>query len=330
MSTTEPGGAEMAQEDCAGCGAPMFEQERFCEVCGARVGPEPEPEPDPPRPTAPMQRVEQDLGVVAAVSDRGRRRPRNEDAMALATFEGRSAVVVCDGVASTANAHEASRVAVEMAIRVLEAALRHPPSDPEAWDRLFVEACAEAQIAVADVDAEGSGLAPSTTLVAVMATPGLIAVANIGDSRAYLLDGTPEGGRCLTVDDTWAEEMIADGDPPELAYADPDARTITRWVGADAASVRPAVTVSAVDRPGVVVVCTDGLWDYFDRPSALAALAEEPAGSAPLALARRLVEAALAAGGRDNVTVAVVPVAPAVAGATPGSAVPTIETTSEE
>ena len=64
----------------------------------------------------------------------------------------------------------------------------------------------------------------------------------MGDSRAYWL-GDAGGGRVLTVDDSWAEERIAEGIDAELAYADPGAHTITRWLGADAESFDPAVTL---------------------------------------------------------------------------------------
>jgi serine/threonine protein phosphatase PrpC len=245
--------------------------------------------------------------------------------MGLAAFEGSSAVVVCDGVASTADAHRASQVASDMSIRVLEAALHQPPADPEAWHQLFLEACEEAQMALAHVVADEGALSPSTTLVAAMAVPGVVAVANIGDSRAYFLDGSPDGGKLLTVDDSWAQEMIAEGVRPEEAYADPEAQTITRWLGADVESVDPTVTIVEIDRPGVVVVCSDGLWDYFELPSALAGLIDEAAGAGPLGLARLLVAAAVGAGGHDNVTVAVIPVAPIDPRATPN-----IATMSEE
>jgi serine/threonine protein phosphatase PrpC len=325
MSATESVGAASAPGDCRICHAPVFEHECFCEVCGARLTIEPVAEPETAPATGPMQRAEHDLGVAAGVSDRGYRRSRNEDAMGLAAFEVSSAVVVCDGVASTADAHRASQVASDVSIGVLEAALRQPPADHDAWHQLFLQACEEAQAALAHVVAEGGDLSPSTTLVAAVSVPGVVSVANIGDSRAYLLDGSPGGGRLLTVDDSWAEEMIAEGVPPQEAYADPEAHTITRWLGADAESVDPTVTTVEIDSPGVVVVCSDGLWDYFDRPSALAELVDGAVGVGPLGLARRLVDAALAAGGHDNVTVAVVPVAPVRPGATPN-----IATMSEE
>jgi serine/threonine protein phosphatase PrpC len=64
-----------------------------------------------------------------------------------------------------------------------------------------------------------------------------------------------------------------------------------------------------VVRPGVLVLCSDGLWNYFSRPEQLADLLAAAEDGA-LDGARRLVRAALDAGGGDNVAVAVVPVGP--------------------
>jgi serine/threonine protein phosphatase PrpC len=317
MSTTGSDQATTPRESCASCGAPVFEHERFCEICGTRIGPEPIVEAVTP-PSEPMQRVEVNLATAAAVSDRGRRRSRNEDAVTLASWDDRTAAVVCDGVASTSNAHLASQAAAEMAMHTLEAALHHLPTSTDDWESLFREVCQVAQEEVAHIQPEEGGLSPSTTLVAVVAQPGLIAVGNVGDSRAYLLAGTEASGSLLTVDDSWAEEMIAEGMVPSVAYAEPEAHTITKWIGADVESVVPTVSVWAIDRPGALIVCTDGLWDYFEQPSALAGIVQQ-AGSDPLTLARTLVEAALAAGGHDNVTVAVIPVGP-VTGVTTASA----------
>jgi serine/threonine protein phosphatase PrpC len=314
MSTAETDRVAAHSAPCVSCGAPVFEHERFCELCGTRIGPEPMVEAEP-APGEPMQRVEINLGTAAAVSDRGRRRSRNEDAVTVATWDDRTAAVVCDGVASTSNAHLASQAAAEMGMHTLEAALRRPPASADGWQALFDEVCQVAQEEVAHVRPEEGGLSPSTTLVAVVAQPGIVAVANVGDSRVYLLeDEAGESGSLLTVDDSWAEEMIAEGTVPSVAYAEPEAHTITKWIGADAESVLPTVRVWPIDRPGRLIVCTDGLWDYFEQPSALAGIVQR-AGSDPLAVARTLVEAALAAGGHDNVTVAVIPVGP-VAGLT--------------
>ena len=82
------------------------------------------------------------------------------------------------------------------------------------------------------------------------------------------------------------------------------------WIAAIVASV----TARVVAAPPRSVVCSDGLWNYFDQPPQLAQLAAETAGSTPLAIARRLVQGALDSGGHDNITVAVIAVEPHVVG----------------
>ena len=113
----------------------------------------------------------------------------------------------------------------------------------------------------------------------------------------------------LTVDDSWALEHIAEGTPPEEAYAHPEANTITRWIGGETDSWAPRLCVFEVDEPGLLVLCTDGLWNHFEDPVVLADLV--PTGMpSPMEVARALADAALEAGGRDNITVAVIPLSP--------------------
>ncbi|MCZ9339475.1 serine/threonine-protein phosphatase, partial [Streptomyces sp. TRM76130] len=65
----------------------------------------------------------------------------------------------------------------------------------------------------------------------------------------------------LTEDDSWAAQMVAAGLMTEAeAYADERAHAITGWLGADAYELEPHTASYKPDRPGVVVVCTDGLW----------------------------------------------------------------------
>ena len=154
-------------------------------------------------------------------------------------------------------------------------------------------------------------------MVVGAAANGRVTVANIGDSRAYWLGGTASDTRLLTVDDSWAQQSIAEGTTPELAYAHPEAHTITRWIGADSDSVVPTVVSFDATETGLLVLCSDGLWNYFEDPAQLSALVPDWATCSPVTVARRLTDAALAAGGHDNVTVVVMSVVPGGIG--PGS-----------
>ncbi len=249
---------------------------------------------------------ELDLGWVAAVSDVGHRHHRNEDAFALATEGSRAALVVCDGVSSSANPDQAAAAAATAAIETLTPALDEA-TDLATVEQLLRQAIEAARVAVEDVpDSEPGGYpaAPSTTIVAAVVAPDRVVVASIGDSRAYLLIPSAGAGRRLTVDDSLAEQAIAQGVPAETAYASPQAHVITGWLGGDGEGDDADVTSLAVDGASVLVVCSDGLWNYFEPAEELAAMVRG-AGNAPIDLARHFVDAALGAGGSDNVTVAV-------------------------
>jgi serine/threonine protein phosphatase PrpC len=296
---------------CPTCQSPVFDGERFCEVCGTRVVPEPVSDPVPAKAAA-AEHVEHDLGSIAAVTDRGTRRHRNEDAVAVAAAAGNRAVAVADGVASTANPDRAARAACDAVLRVLEPALGAGDAQGgAALEERLVAAFAEAQRAVASVpddEPDGNDLSPSTTLVAAWVAPDRAVVASVGDSRAYWIARSGVDSQVLTVDDSWAQERIAEGVDAATAYADPDAHTITRWLGADAESTEPRFTTLELAEPGWLVVCSDGLWNYFDSAEDVSGLIRAAAGTDALGIARALTDAALEAGGQDNITVAVVPI----------------------
>src|ERR1700754_423086 len=147
-------------------------EDGYCPSCGRRV-------------VADRDHMEEDLGQVAGVSDRGLRHSRNEDAMHFAvadTEAGPVAVaIVCDGVSSAPRPDEASWTAVNAGITLLaEGAERG--EEPET-------------ISLARVGAAGGALperggpdgAPASTYVSAVVGPQQITVCWLGDSRAYWL-----------------------------------------------------------------------------------------------------------------------------------------------
>ena len=253
-------------------------------------------------------RVEIDLGALAAVSDRGLVHARNEDAVALGSqASGLLAAVVCDGVSSSPHPQLASQVATEATLDVL---LSDGGDADPTGPRRVREAVAAAARAVEALIAGGSGEGddgPACTLVAAVVDPGhQIVVAWVGDSRAYWLSAS--GSRLLTTDHSWAEEIVASGRMDATAAAlDRRAHAITRWLGAGGEPI-PDLAAFTPDGPGVLLLCSDGLWNYLAGPDELAAVALPGAFTDPLGVAAELTAIALAAGGRDNITVAVLPV----------------------
>ncbi|MET9902669.1 protein phosphatase 2C domain-containing protein [Streptomyces sp. NPDC006446] len=296
-----PAGAKL----CVACREGHVDTDGYCENCGH---------------AQPRERdhMEQELGAVAAVSDRGLRHHRNEDAFAISSTalpDGSPAVVaiVCDGVSSATRPDEASLAASRAANESLLAALPLGTHPQQAMHEAIV-AAAEAVNALADPStAQGDHAphvnAPACTIVGAVVTPTLLIVGWVGDSRVYWVpvDRSSLPAR-LTEDDSWAAQMVAAGLMNEAeAYADERAHAITGWLGADAYELEPHTVSFKPDRPGVVVVCTDGLWNYAEAAEDMAEVVPLDAAERPLHSAQVLVGHALDGGGHDNVTVAVMP-----------------------
>ena len=70
---------------------------------------------------------------------------------------------------------------------------------------------------------------------------------------------------------------MAEGASPDEAFAIREAHSITRWIGADAESAEPRITDLDVAEPDCLIVCTDGLWNYFEDPRASQRFSPPPA-----------------------------------------------------
>jgi len=256
-------------------------------------------------------RVELATDGVGGVSDRGRRHHHNEDAMALAVLARPAAVVavVCDGVSSSEHPERAALAAARAGAAVLVDELCRAGQDGvdgEGATRAAVGSAATAAAAEAIPD---TGAASACTYVSALVTTRAVTVGWVGDSRAYWL--SPGSSRRLTADDSWTAELVAAGLLTQTAARDhPQASVITRWLGVDAGEIDPHVVTVEPDGPGVVLVCSDGLWHYLDDADTMAAAALPLASDNPLAAARALTAIALESGGRDNITIAVVPFPP--------------------
>jgi PPM family protein phosphatase len=271
---------------CPGCGGDVFGVEGYCEGCGQRR-------------LLADQHSELELGDdLAAVSDRGLRNARNEDAVGLARLGGRTIAVVCDGVGSSTRPDAASHAAVDACLPALLAALDRGEPVGEA----IGAATRAAQAAVALVAGEQPPAnPPSSTFVLAVGEREVVTVGWVGDSRAYWVPAEGDA-ELLTVDDAVPGRFADGSDAPEHAGA------LTRWLGSDARDTDPHLRTLTPTGPGRLLVVSDGLYRYYPEPADVAALLTD---APPLALAQQLVRHALDAGGADNVSVAVLPWPPA-------------------
>lgn len=283
--------AEPEVTACGSCGSGEIDPDGYCDQCGQK---------------APSTRdhASMDLGPIAAVTDRGRRHHRNEDAMALAlvpTPAGPvSVAAVCDGVSTSDRPDVAASTAAGKVLDVLTTAVR---AGVGADDALVMAALA-ADRAVSDL-AGDSANAPATTLVAAVVTAATVTVCWIGDSRAYWLPAEPAlAARLLTRDDSLAEELLAAGAMSEADAISPQhEHTLTRWLGADAEKHEPHLAAFAPPGPGILLLCSDGLWNYQPDADHLRRLAMPAALTDLPGAAAAMLAFALEAGGRDNITI---------------------------
>jgi serine/threonine protein phosphatase PrpC len=284
---------------CIACGSANLGEEGFCDDCG-RAQP------------SGRDRMECDLDMVVGISDKGLRRTRNEDSMAYGAVLGADApptvvAVVCDGVATSDRADSASQVAVDEATTVLLDAVLEG-ADAAAATKAAV---ARAITVVAELaDPSVPGTAPSCTYVSAVVTPTEATVGWVGDSRIYWLsagDGAVPS-KVLTIDDTVAAELIAEGMPEDEANAVHQAHALSKWIGADAGPIEPRVVTIQPNGPGHVLLCSDGLWNYLPDAQALADATVDAEDD--MAAAAELTRLALELGGHDNITTVLVPFPP--------------------
>ena len=223
-------------------------------------------------------------------TDVGRVREANEDS----AFLGPYVALVADGVGGAA-AGEVASATVAYVVSAI-ARLRHD-QDPAGVLQDAIEAARESLQTGIDADLQRAGMA--TTLTALVTDGTRVVLGHLGDSRGYLLRAGSL--RQITTDHTYVQQMIAAGQlVPEQARSHPWRNVVMRSLHGGPAEVDQAPDIVALDLgPGDrVLLCSDGLTDLV-LDQRIAELLAEPD---PEAAATRLVDAALEAGGSDNVT----------------------------
>jgi PPM family protein phosphatase len=221
-------------------------------------------------------------------TDTGRARSANEDSY----FARSPLFAIADGMGGA----QAGEVASTVAVEVLEQGL---PTDGGSVEERLARRVSEANARINDLSRSDQELAGmGTTLTAVYVGEHEITIAPVGDSRLYRLrDGVLER---LTEDHTLVEELVRQGKlTPEEAGAHPQRSIITRALGPEL-GVRPDTHTSPARAGDVYLICSDGLTSMVAEDH----VARLVGGDRPLTdVARALVDAANAAGGRDNITV---------------------------
>jgi serine/threonine protein phosphatase PrpC len=242
----------------------------------------------------------------ATLTDLGLLRDRHEDAAALARTDDGGILVVCDGV----SASHRSDLASQLVVSTVRDRMAQLAAGQESIGALH-DAIRDAHRSICDACAGGE--AAGTTVVAAFVRGRRVSLGWVGDSRAYWLGAG--GDALLTRDHSWLNDVLASGLlSPDEALASPYAHALTRCLGPleggdPLLHAEPDLLEFEAPGPGHLVLCSDGLWNYFpaaeDLRGVITPLGEKaPAGK----MARALVNAALLQGGQDNVTVGVLAV----------------------
>jgi serine/threonine protein phosphatase PrpC len=265
---------------------------------------------------------------VAGLSHRGNLRPQNEDHFFVARFgrflerlftnlpedelprrfdETGYAVVVADGIGGSAGGAVASRLAISTLINLvlgdpdwilrlddemLSAAVRR-----RVMERYSQISSVMAERAQADPTLEGFG----TTMTVAMSLGKDLLVAHVGDSRAYLL--REHRLHQLTRDHTLVQDLADKGAlSPQDVATHRLRHVLTKALGAQGGPVEPDVQELVLEDGDCLLLCTDGLTEMVEEERIALVLGRgEPAET----VCQCLVEEALQAGGKDNVTVVV-------------------------
>ena len=220
-------------------------------------------------------------------TDTGRQRRGNEDS----SFARAPLFVVADGMGGAQAGEVASRLAVDTFAQGL-------PDDGVAEERLATRVREANGIIYERAHSEQELAGMGTTLTAAYLEDTHVAIAHVGDSRAYLFrDGTLKR---LTRDHSLVDELVREGKLTEEQAAEhPQRSIITRALGPEA-TVAVDTWSYPVRADDVLLLCSDGLTSMLSEQRIEQILGESPNLERA---ADRLIDAANAAGGRDNITV---------------------------
>jgi protein phosphatase len=280
--------------------------------------------PPPLMPHAFSARVRVD---VAALSDRGKVRPNNEDHYLVARFgryldvlatnlppgevadrveEAGYGLIVADGMGGEAGGEVASRLAirtlVDLVLDTPDWVLRLDEERIKVITQRAKARIREVGAVITQQAAEDPRLwRMGTTMTMAYNLGQELLVAHVGDSRAYHFRGGEL--RQLTRDHTMAEKLIELGEVSrDEAIAQRLRHVLTNALGRDGRDVQVDVQRLQLSDGDSLLLCTDGLTDMVPDERIAAELDQSASAEG---CCQSLVEQALAAGGKDNITVAV-------------------------
>lgn len=216
-------------------------------------------------------------------------RPYQEDSVvARKLSDGRVLVAVADGMGGHAAGEVASALALEKLVEALEEGI--------GIDRAVALANREVHDQAKEPGRHGMG----TTLTAALVEDGEYMIANVGDSRGYLI--TDAGIRQVTEDHSFVAEAMKRGQSEAEAMKTPYRDALTRSIGTAAEVDVDVFGPFPVEQHSALLVCSDGLYKTLADDDLRRLYVES---GSPRGAAQTLVSSALENGSDDNITVAI-------------------------
>jgi protein phosphatase len=234
---------------------------------------------------------------IGYMTDRGRRRPTNEDSLRACDDVG--FFMLADGVGG----NRSGEIASQSALDALEKFVRHnPPEWLGSRDEIFryfraaVNYVNQFIIKLSEAKPQYAGMA--TTLTFAYVRDNEMYVANVGDSRVYLIhDGMIQQ---ITDDHTYVNDLVKMGAiTREEAHLHARKNVITRAIGANANNEPDCFSVP-VGKGDLILLCSDGLYDEVDDETILSTITRFDDMKM---CAEDLVALANENGGNDNISV---------------------------
>lgn len=233
-------------------------------------------------------------------TDIGLKREENQDAVRCEYFGHNILAVVCDGMGGERAGKEASELAIGEFFQRFSAGYSESLSNEEIRKLLISSISAANSVIYTRARFEFKNFGMGTTCVAAFVNKRSAFIANVGDSRAYLI--TDKELHKITNDHSVANLLFEQGKIKEEEIEEhPQKHMLVRAVGVEKTVLVDTFTLDYDDKISLLL-CSDGLSGYCSDDEIYSVILNSPFDD----VADELIKLALSKGGRDNITVAVI------------------------